>query len=155
MGKKRTFKEFKQGIFTPKNKAKCLNKTLPVFRSGLESQLMVVLDSNNNVKNWGSETIVVPYLKPTTNKVHRYFIDFYAEIMIEGVVKKFIIEIKPHKETIPIVESNRMKPSTIIYAKTTFAINQAKWKAATEYANKKGWTFLIITEKNIDKIIGK
>ena len=152
---KRTYREFKQNFFTPINKNKCLNKDKPFFRSGLESQLMVILDTNPNILKWGSESIIVPYLKPTTNRIHRYFIDFYAEIMVKGEVKKFLIEIKPHKETIPIVESKKMKPSTIIYAKTTFAINQSKWKAATEYANKKGWTFIIITEKNINTISGK
>ncbi len=149
---KRTYREFKQNFFTPKNKEKCLNKDKPFFRSGLESQLMVILDTNPNILKWGSENVVVAYKKPTDNQYHRYFIDFYVEILVKNEIKKILIEVKPHKETMPIVESKKMKPSTILYAKTTFAINQAKWQAAKKYADSHGMIFLIITDKNIKEL---
>ena len=31
----------------------------------------------------------------------------------------------------------------------TYAVNQAKWKAASEYAKDRGWEFKIITEKEL------
>ena len=160
MGKKRTFREFKQGIFTPKNKTKCLNKTLPVFRSGLESQLMVILDSNPNVVKWSSESIVLPYFKKTENRMARYFVDFYFAIKIGEQVREYIVETKPSNQTVLKEYSSRAKPSTVAYAAIEFSNNQCKWEAAKKWCQeqtKKGRKidFLIITEKNIDQIIGK
>ena len=31
----------------------------------------------------------------------------------------------------------------------TYAINTAKWKSATEYAENKGWRFIIITDETL------
>ena len=160
MGKKRTFREFKQGIFTPKNKQKCLNKTPPVFRSGLESQLMVVLDSNPNVINWSSESVILPYFKKTENRWARYFVDFYMKIKIGEDIREYIVEVKPHSQTVLKEYSARAKRSTVAYAAIEYATNQCKWDAAKKWCieqTKKGRKidFLIITEKNIDKIVGK
>jgi len=32
----------------------------------------------------------------------------------------------------------------------TWGVNQAKWKAAKEYCEKKGWEFRILTEKELN-----
>lgn len=158
MAKKRTFREFKQGIFSPSNKEKCLNKTLPVYRSSLERSLMIILDKNPNVLAWSSEQVIIPYKHPIksaqsgTPQYSRYFVDFYLKMKIGETIKEFIVEVKPHKQTESPTSHGNKKPTTILYENSQWAINQAKWDAATKWCEKKGYKFLIITEKNIDQI---
>mgnify|MGYP000081178161 CR=1 FL=1 len=53
---------------------------------------MKYFDSRNDVIRWGSEEIIIPYLSPADNKVHRYFPDFFVEYFDkEGNVKKEIM----------------------------------------------------------------
>lgn len=150
------YKEFKQGIFKPKNKEKCQNKNEIIYRSALEMKFMRSLDENPNILEWGSENHIIPYLKPgPVPKIARYFIDIYFKIKINEEVKEFLVEIKPEKQTKLPTKRNNKKLGTVIYENITFAINQSKWKAAQEYAAKKNMTFLIVTEKNIDQITQK
>lgn len=159
--KARTYREFRQGIFKPSNKEKCINTTPVIYRSYLEARLFKILDSNPNVLHWSSEETIIPYVHPIKTKqtgqktFARYFVDVFLEMKIGENVKKFIVEIKPEKQTQKPVKSSKKKTSTIIYENTMYAINIAKWEAATAYAKKKGMEFLIITEKNIDSLEGK
>ena len=42
------------------------------------------------------------YRSPIDNRPHRYFPDFYIKVKEStGVIKKYIIEIKPNKQTKP------------------------------------------------------
>ena len=62
---------------------------------------MQYCDSTTNVLEWGSEEIALPYRSPIDNRVHRYFPDFYIKIReTTGQIKRYIIEIKPKKQTI-------------------------------------------------------
>jgi len=67
-----------------------------------------------------------------------------------NITKNYLIEIKPYKQTIPPVESNRKKKSTILYEKITYAVNQAKWSAARQFAKKRNIEFIILTENELD-----
>lgn len=161
-GKKRTFREFKQGLFRPTNPAKCLNQTPPEYRSGLEMKLMVVLDKNDNIIQWSSEKVVIPYFKRIENRMARYFVDFYFKIKIGELVKEFIVEVKPQKQTenpMGKPAHGNKKKSTIIYEQTMFITNTDKWEAAKKWCEEQKRTknrdieFIIITEQNIDKIL--
>lgn len=161
MAKGRTYREFRQGIFKPLNKEKCLNSSPVIFRSYLEARLFKILDSNSDVLKWSSEETVIPYVHPIKTKQSgqktyaRYFVDVYMEMKIEDKIRKFIIEIKPASQVEKPVINNRKKLSTILYENAMYAINTAKWEAAKAYAKKKDMDFLIITEKNIDFLEGK
>lgn len=159
MAKKRTYREFKQGFYKPINSSKCLNKTSPEYRSDLERKLMYVLDRNPNIIQWSSEKVIIPYVHPVKSaksgvpEYARYFVDFYIKLKIGETIKEFLVEVKPHSQTQkPTVHGNK-KQSTIIYENTMWAINQSKWSAAKKYCEKKNYQFIIITEKNIDKIL--
>jgi hypothetical protein len=39
---------------------------------------MKMLDANENILEWSSEGIAIPYVKPTTGRVHRYYPDFWV-----------------------------------------------------------------------------
>ena len=50
-----------------------------IYRSLWERKFMVYCDMNENILEWGSEEIVVPYRSPIDNRYHRYFPDFYIK----------------------------------------------------------------------------
>ena len=140
---------YKQGVFTPKNKSKFIGKNA-VYRSSYELKFMRWADSNINVLEWGSENIVVPYVSPLDGRTHRYYVDCYIVIKEGDVVKKYLIEIKPHAHTLPPKESKRKKPSTVLHEQTQYILNQAKWKAAKVFAKKYNADFLILTEQHLN-----
>jgi hypothetical protein len=47
-------------------------------------------------------------------------------------------------------ERGRKQKKTFITEATTYVINQAKWEAAKKYADKRGWKFTILTEKDLN-----
>ena len=70
-----------------------------VYRSLWERKFMVYCDLNENILEWGSEEIVLPYRSPVDGRVHRYFPDFYIKVKEStGRIKKMIIEIKPKRQ---------------------------------------------------------
>ena len=140
--------KFIQGIYTPINKEKYLGTGNPVYRSALERDFFLFFDKNSNVTAWASEGIVVPYYFSVDSKVHKYYVDLIAAIKDNnGNIQKYLIELKPHSQTLPPKQSNRKKSSTVLYENLMYEKNQCKWKAASEYAAKKGMKFVVLTEK--------
>ena len=69
---------------------------------------MKYCDNNEHILEWGSEEIVIPYRCPTDGRVHRYYPDFYVKLRDkDNVLKKYIIEIKPRKQTEPPKKPSR------------------------------------------------
>jgi hypothetical protein len=65
-----------------------------------------------------------------------------------GLTKKYIIEIKPQKQTIePKVPKRKTK--SYIYEVVEYAKNQAKWKAAEEWCLDRGYEFKVLTENEL------
>lgn len=125
------------------------NPTNIIYRSLWERRFMKYCDLNENILEWGSEEIALPYRSPLDNRIHRYFPDFYIKVREKsGKIKKYIIEIKPLKQTVePIVQKKKTKQ--YIYEVTEWARNQAKWQAAKEFCEDRGYEFKIITEKEL------
>ena len=135
-----------QGKFQPLNPSKYMgNPTNIVFRSKWELDVMRLLDNNSEVVGWGSEEVVIPYRSPLDGRVHRYFTDMIVKNKNGEVI---IIEIKPYQQTQQPVPPKK-QTKRFINEVTTYVVNQAKWKAAEEYCNSKGWKFIIMTEKEI------
>ena len=106
-------------------------------------------DTNPNVLRWASEEFSIPYVSPVDGKVHRYYPDFLIEVKEQnGKVKKYVVEVKPKKQTQPPVQGKRVTKS-FIYETKTYAVNQAKWKAASEFCLDNGVEFKIITEDEL------
>ena len=120
-----------------------------IYRSLWERKFMVYCDTNTNILEWGSEEIALPYRSPLDNKVHRYYPDFYIKVReSNNKIKKYIIEVKPAKQTIePKVKKRKTKG--YIYEVREYVKNQAKWKAAKEFCKDRLWEFKIITEKEL------
>ena len=139
--------KWRQGIFTPKHLDKFLGKTA-IYRSGLELKFFRFCDNNPNVLEWGSENIVVPYKSPIDNRMHRYFVDNFIVIREGNKIKKYLVEIKPFKQT-QVPTTKYKKRQHLLYEQKMYITNQAKWEAAKEYGKKKGYTFIILTEKEL------
>ena len=120
-----------------------------IYRSLWELKFMKYCDSNQNILEWGSEEFWLPYRSPLDNKVHRYFPDFYIKVRENnGMVKKYVIEIKPKKQYIE-PKPQKKKTRTYIYEVREYAKNQAKWKAAEEYCLDRGLQFKVLTENEL------
>ena len=101
------------GRFKPSNPGKYKgDPTNIIYRSLWERKLMVWCDNNANIQEWGSEETVIPYVSPVDNRVHRYFPDFYMKIKENsGRIKRYVIEVKPYKQTIPPTKTKNKKSS--------------------------------------------
>ena len=69
------------------------------YRSGLELKFFRFCDNSSNVLKWGSENIVVPYKNPLDNRHHKYYVDNFVVIKEGKEIKKYLVEIKPYKQT--------------------------------------------------------
>lgn len=119
-----------------------------VYRSLWERQVFRWLEDQPNIVEWCSEEVVIPYLCETDKKVHRYFIDVYFKTK-EG--KKYLIEIKPAKETKP-PKAPKRRTRRYLSESLTYIKNQSKWKAATKFAQENGCTFQIWTEDTLKSL---
>lgn len=141
-------------LYVPTNKSKYVGDIDNILcRSLWERRFCKYLDENTNVLKWGFEIIKIPYLSSVDNKIHSYIPDFVVESKTKESKTKetkkeiSIIEIKPAKQTIEPIKRKNKKSS--LQECITYSINTSKWKSATEYCNRRGWTFRIITEKDL------
>ena len=144
--------KFIQGQYSPKNIEKYkgnINKI--TYRSSWERAVMVWLDMNPAVLEWSSESLSIQYWNPTKNRPANYFPDFYAKIKNKsGLVEKFIMEVKPSKETKPPEFKPRARAKTKLYESNTWIVNQEKWRAAIKFCALHGFKFKLLTEHTLN-----
>lgn len=144
---------YKQGFFKPLNPQKYKGIYPIVYRSSLEKHFMEFVDDNPNVVCWGSESFKIPYIKPTDNKIHIYYVDFFIHIKNKNnEIEKYIVEVKPYKYINPPKNNKNKSKKTFLYETITWKINSAKFEAAKKFAQKYNYKFLILTEKDLKKI---
>ena len=120
-----------------------------IYRSLWELKFMKWCDGNPSVIEWGSETIIIPYVSPVDKRVHRYFVDFYIKVLTKDQqLQKYLIEIKPEKFTKP-PDIPKKKTKKFIDEVFQYGVNEAKWKAAFEYCLDRKMKFMILTEKDL------
>lgn len=138
------------GKFSLKNTNKYLGDPTNIwYRSLWERRVMVRLDDDPNVIEWSNEEIIIPYLSPVDGRWHRYFPDFFIRVRNRhGIQEAMILEVKPLKQSVPPPIKKRITRQ-YIQEVATYGINEAKWKAADEYCKTRGWTFKVITEKDL------
>ena len=121
-----------------------------VYRSLWERKFMVYCDTSDNIIEWGSEEIIIPYLSPWDGRMHRYFPDFYIKVkQHDGSVKKFIIEVKPKKQCSPPEKTPKRKTKRWFKEVKTWGVNSAKWKYATNWCENNGMEFKILNEDHL------
>ena len=120
-----------------------------ICRSSWERRFCRWCDLNESIISWGSEEFWIPYVSPVDNRVHRYFPDFIIKVKEQtGEIKTYIIEVKPKRQTVPPKQKSRVTKSFLHEAKT-YAVNQAKWKAADEFCKDRMIQFKVITEDEL------
>jgi len=139
-----------KGKFIPRNISKYRGDYQRIiYRSSWELKFMKYCDLNKNILEWGSEEIVIPYRSPLDGRVHRYFVDFYIKVKdINNKIQKYLVEVKPKKQTKEPRVQKRMTKSYIREV-TEYAKNQAKWSAAKEFCDDRNYKFILITEDEL------
>ena len=94
-----------------------------ICRSSWERKFCRWCDLNENILKWGSEEFCIPYVSPVDRRVHRYFPDFIIQV--------------------------REKTGNVKTEAKTYAVNQAKWKAAEEWCKDRMLEFKVITEHEL------
>ena len=129
---------------------------------------MVWLDLNENILTWGCENLEIPYQMTHFDsgdvkiKNHRYYPDFYYKIRnSDGSLKDVVVEVKPQKEyemvlklsegKIEVNNGTLKKLRAQEYDIKMAYKNKSKWETMIKWCEKKGYDFIIITEKHLGK----
>jgi len=137
--------------FIPKHKEKYKGDYPIQIRSSYEQKFAAWCDANDNIVHWTSESVEIPYFDPVKMKQRRYIPDFIIKVKDKTLKndRVWLVEVKPLKECTQPVNTKGKSKKTKIYEATTYATNSAKWKAAIKYCKAKGWSFKIITEREL------
>ena len=119
-----------------------------ICRSSWERKFCRYCDLNENVLSWASEELFIRYVSPVDGRVHKYFPDFIIEVDTRNGKKTWIVEVKPKKQCSAPVQGKKVTKS-YLYECAQYAVNQAKWKAAEEFALDNNAVFKIITEEEL------
>jgi len=141
-----------QGTYSVLNKEKYVGIKDPYYRSSWELDAFICLDKSKHIIQWGSETAIIPYNKPTdsSKRMHRYMIDLFVKSYnSKGEIVKTLIEIKPYCQTIQPKQTKRKSKKTYLTELITYQINMAKWSAAAIYAKKRKMKFVVLTERDL------
>jgi hypothetical protein len=115
-----------------------------------EKKFMIFCDHTTSIIEWGSEEVIIPYRSPIDGRVHRYYPDFYIKVKTkEGKYEKYIIEIKPKRQTIKPNDKPKRKTATWKREVLTYIKNRAKWDAAEDFCEDRQMKFKILTEDHL------
>lgn len=120
--------------------------TQVVYRSRPELVYMMRLDSDPDVIEWSSESIIIPYIDPNDNRWHRYFPDFYVK-RSDGTT--IIQEYKPQTQVDRPAKPRGGITKKFLAEASVWMKNQAKWEAARTYCAKRGWAFEVLSESHL------
>ena len=134
---------FRQGAYTVKNTGKYVGRGTPRYRSGWENVFMNFCDNNENVLQWASEPVRIPYRHPLTGKMTMYVPDFIVTYRgPNNTTRAELIEIKPKSQS--LIEDRQSQRDRAIVA-----VNYCKWAAAQAWCKQNGLTFRVINEDQI------
>lgn len=147
---------FLQGTYEVINKEKYKGVKKPRYLSSWELDVFRRFDTNPNILEWGSETVIIPYISLIdaceqfpNGKPRRYMVDLYVKYFDKqtGEIVKELIEIKPYKQTQEPKPTKGKRKTTYLKEVYTYQVNKSKWIAAANWAKKRGMRFRVITEK--------
>lgn len=144
-------RSYRQGKFKPRNPQKYKgDPTNIIYRSSYEYKFMDYCDLNESINEWKSEEFFIPYRSPIDGNIRRYFPDFFIKYKdSKGNIRKAVIEVKPKKD-LKMPETNpKRKTKSWVYSVKMYAINQAKWAAAKDWCEDRGYEFRIFTEEEL------
>ena len=140
------------GRFFPSNPKKYAGDSSNIiYRSSWERTFMEYCDRNPDVVTWASEELHIPYFFIGDGKWHRYFPDFLMTTVQARTNRKqtWVVEVKPYKQTLAPVAGRTRGGRRYLREVVAYQQNQAKWTAAQAFCQRKGWRFVVITEKDL------
>jgi len=138
-----------KGRYSPKNPQKYNgDATDIIYRSLWERNAFRWCDSSDEVVQWSSETVVVPYICKTDGKRHRYFVDLWIRFKSGKIL---LVEIKPKSQIQPPTKKSRVTKQYLAEV-LTHARNKSKWLYAEKYAQDRGWDFQIWSEDHLKQL---
>jgi hypothetical protein len=148
--------EYKSGLYEPQNGEKYIGDIHNIiYRSSWEYRFCLYCDTNELILKWSSEPLSIRYYNPLDKKEHDYNVDFYIKVLKEsGEEQEWILEIKPENQTKkPIFEGVTTVQKLKSYNRNMqiWITNQAKFKAAKDWSEKRGFKFGVIDENFLFK----
>jgi hypothetical protein len=141
--------KYNQGFYIPLNPHKYSGK-LPIrCLSSWEFKVCKMMDLNENVISWASESVGIKYINPIKSVqygkefISTYYPD-YTIVYIDKFGKKHkeLVEVKPKRQAFMEAAKSKKEKLDVI-------LNTAKWQAARAFAAQYGYKFRIITEDDI------
>jgi len=168
----------KQGYYKSKNPDKYIgDPELIIYRSSWEFGFCKYCDMSPSVLRWSSEPVSIPYYdrvskleecaklgldpnNPSNWEVKNYNTDFWFETdRGEGETEKIFVEIKPSyklKKPHPPAHDAPLKEQRIFNAAAKeYLINEAKFAAMKEWAERNNCKFYVFTEQTLERILGR
>ena len=148
MGKRRA--RFASGVYDVINRKKYKNrKKLPRYRSSWERKFMVWCDHSDKVVSWDYENLEIPYRYSVDQKIHRYILDFMVDVIENGKVVRYAIEVKPVDQLLPPERKKFRSKIKYVEAAKVYIQNRDKREATQALCRKKGWKYKAITEYDL------
>jgi len=116
-----------------------------IYRSSWERAVFKHLDLSSDIVWFAAEEVAIPYVSPIDGRRHRYFPDIMFETTSGD---KWMIEIKPERETLP-PKTPKRRTRRYLEEAMTYAKNMSKWEAAKAACERSGYKFAIWTEKTL------
>ena len=140
-----------QGKFRPLNPNKYNGDAGNIiYRSSWEKIFCNWCDKNDDIIAWQSEERRIRYYDPVAKKNRIYFPDFYIKYKrSDGIIVEELIEVKPQRQIDGPSTNPKRRTQSWMNEVRTYVTNQAKWKAAANYADGRGWNFRLISENNL------
>jgi hypothetical protein len=148
--------DHKSGKYAPRNPDKYIGDIHNIiYRSSWEYRFCIYCDTNDSILKWSSEPVAIDYYNPLDKKDHKYNVDFYIKVQREDQTEQdWIIEIKPENQTKkPIYEGVNTLAKLKSYNRNMqiWITNQAKFKSAKVWAEKRGYKFGVVDENFLFK----
>lgn len=148
--------DHKSGKYAPRNPDKYIGDIHNIiYRSSWEYRFCIYCDTNDSILKWSSEPVAIDYYNPLDKKDHKYNVDFYIKVQREDQTEQdWIIEIKPENQTKkPIYEGVNTLAKLKSYNRNMqiWITNQAKFKSAKIWAEKRGYKFGVVDENFLFK----
>ena len=142
-------RKYHQGFYTLRNPQKYKGDPNRVFfRSSWECACFKKFDEHPDIIQWASEEVAIPYTNPFDGTLHRYFPDMIIWKREGKEIKVYMIEVKPLGQVTQPIKGNKTQKRYLTEVQT-WGVNQAKWASARRWCSKRGWTFQILTEKDL------
>lgn len=143
--------DFIQGYYELINESKYVGPKPIIYRSSWERKVSIYCDTHPEVIKWSSEPFGIKYFNILDQKYHTYYPDYYMKINRDGIIKEYLVEVKPKAQLKkPKPPKRKTKKAVINFKKAyhTYIVNMCKYKATKQYAKERGLEVLLLTEES-------